>query len=102
MVMKTKTPTRDLKSLARRLGYAAGEMAKLEQSAARTRLAFALEVMRAESGQTQAQVAARMGVTQSTVSRLESSDWRELRLGEIDAYLKAVGRPWTDLHPLLG
>jgi DNA-binding Xre family transcriptional regulator len=100
--MKTKTHTRDLKSLARRLGYSPAEMAKLAQSEARTRLSSALEVMRVESGQTQSQVAERMGVNQSTVSRIESSHWQELRLGEIDAYLKAVRRPWTDIHPLLG
>jgi len=40
-----------------------------------------------------------MGVNQSTVSRIESSHWQELRLGEIDAYLKAVRRPWSDNPP---
>jgi DNA-binding transcriptional regulator YiaG len=100
--MKTKNDIRDLRSLAKRLGYSERALVKLEQAAGRTRLACELEVMRAESGQTQSQVAARMGVTQSTVSRIESSPWQELRLGEIDAYLKAVRRPWKDIHPLLG
>jgi len=36
-------------------------------------------------------VARRMGVTQSTVSRLESDRWQDLRLGELDAYLRAIG-----------
>jgi hypothetical protein len=29
-------------------------------------------------------------VTQSTVSRLESDRWQDLRLGELDAYLRAI------------
>ena len=35
-------------------------------------------------------VAKRMGVTQSTVSRLEDSRWQDMKLGELDDYLKAM------------
>ena len=88
----TKTKAhRDVFSLAARLGYAPKDLAKLRAKAAETDLTALLEARRQAAGLTQAEVALRMGVTQSTVSRLESDRWQDIRLGELDAYLRAVG-----------
>jgi transcriptional regulator with XRE-family HTH domain len=65
-------------------------VAALQQKVADTDFTAMLEARRQAAGLTQAEVARRMGVTQSTVSRLESDRWQDLRLGELDAYLRAV------------
>ena len=82
---------RDVFSLAASLGYTPKAVAALRQKAADTDFTAKLEVRRHSAGLTQAEVARRMGVTQSTVSRLESDRWQDLRLGELDAYLRAIG-----------
>jgi len=81
---------RDVFSLAASLGYAPKAVAALRQKVADTDFTAMLEARRQAAGLTQAEVARRMGVTQSTVSRLESDRWQDLRLGELDAYLRAV------------
>jgi DNA-binding XRE family transcriptional regulator len=82
---------RDVFTLAASLGYAPKAVAGLRQKVADTDFTAQLEARRQSAGLTQAEVARRMGVTQSTVSRLESDRWQDLRLGEIDAYLRAIG-----------
>jgi DNA-binding XRE family transcriptional regulator len=87
----TKSRThRDVFTLAVSLGYAPKAVASLRQKVADTDFTAMLEARRQAAGLTQAEVARRMGVTQSTVSRLESDRWQDLRLGELDAYLRAV------------
>jgi len=87
----TKSRThRDVFTLAASLGYAPKAAAALRQKVADTDFTAMLEARRQAAGLTQAEVARRMGVTQSTVSRLESDRWQDLRLGELDAYLRAV------------
>lgn len=81
---------RDVFSLAAALGYAPREVRRLRARVADTELTAMLEARRQAAGLTQAEVARRMGVTQSTVSRLESDRWQDLRLGELDAYLRAL------------
>ena len=87
----TKSRThRDVFTLAASLGYAPKAVASLRQKVADTDFTAMLEARRQAAGLTQVEVARRMGVTQSTVSRLESDRWQDLRLGELDAYLRAV------------
>ena len=83
-------PHRDVFSLAASLGYTPKAVAALRQKVAETDFTARLEARRHLAGLTQVEVARRMGVTQSTVSRLESDRWQDLRLGELDAYLRAV------------
>ncbi len=92
MAMRTtkSRPHRDVFTLAASLGYTPKEVAGLRQKVADTDFAARLEARRQSAGLTQAEVARRMGVTQSTVSRLESDRWQDLRLGELDAYLRAI------------
>jgi DNA-binding XRE family transcriptional regulator len=91
--MKTKVaPKRtypDVFTLVADLGYSSKSVAGLRRKAAETDFTAMLEARRQAAGLTQAQIAKRMGVTQSTVSRLESDRWQDLRLGELDAYLRA-------------
>lgn len=81
----------DVFALATDLGYSRKSVAGLRRKAAETDFTAMLEARRQAAGLTQAEVAKRMGVTQSTVSRLESDRWQDLRLGELDAYLRACG-----------
>ena len=83
---------RDVFALAVDLGYSPKSVAGLRRKAAETDFTAMLEARRQAAGLTQSEVAKRMGVTQSTVSRLESDRWQDLRLGELDAYLRACGR----------
>jgi DNA-binding XRE family transcriptional regulator len=83
---------RDVFALAADLGYSTKSVAGLRQKAAETDFTAMLEARRQAAGLTQSEVAKRMGVTQSTVSRLESDRWQDLRLGELDAYLRACGK----------
>ena len=95
-VMATRTTRskvhRDVFTLAASLGRGPKEVARLRLKAAETDLTAMLEARRQAAGLTQVEVARRMGVTQSTVSRLESDRWQDLRLGELDAYLRALER----------
>jgi DNA-binding XRE family transcriptional regulator len=83
---------RNVFSLAASLGYAPKDLAELRAKADGTDLTAMLEARRQAAGLTQAEVARRMDVTQSTVSRLESDRWQDIRLGELDAYLRAVAK----------
>lgn len=91
--MKTKVAQKrtypDVFTLVADLGYSNKSVAGLRRKAAETDFTAMLEARRQAAGLTQAQIAKRMGVTQSTVSRLESDRWQDLRLGELDAYLRA-------------
>jgi predicted XRE-type DNA-binding protein len=91
--MKTKASQvrtyRDVFSLVADLGYSAESVSGLRRQAADIDFTAMLETRRQAAGLTQAEVAKRMGVAQSTVSRLESDRWQDLRLGELVAYLQA-------------
>jgi predicted DNA-binding protein (UPF0251 family) len=54
-------------------------------------VAAELEWLRCAARLTQGEVARRMGVSQSTVSRLQATPAADLRLGEILSFLRAVG-----------
>ncbi len=56
-----------------------------------TMLSNMLAVLRNKSELTQAQLAAKMNCTQSTVSKLESSDDADLCIGEIRQVARALG-----------
>lgn len=64
---------------------------EVQKLAASTRVVDELCRMRARAGLTQAQIADRIGCTQSRISKLEGSVDRDLSLGEIFDYVKASG-----------
>lgn len=92
MMIKTrKKKVRSLSLLASELlGYSKLAAKELQDQYDDTLLGTHLERLRSDAGLTQAEVAKRMGVTQSTVSRLEDSRWQDMKLGELDDYLKAM------------
>ncbi len=53
--------------------------------------AYRLRELRIRAGLTQSQLAARIGVGQRQVSKIESGDLDSARVGTIRKYLKAVG-----------
>lgn len=57
----------------------------------RTRLIRCLIEMRAKSGLSQANVAERVGCSQSRISRLEHGSDADISIGELVAYVRAVG-----------
>lgn len=61
------------------------------EMAARRRLSAALAARRRELGLSQAEVAARMGTSQSAVARLEAGG-ADARLSSLERYAAAVGR----------
>ena len=73
------------------LGYSKLAAKELQVQHDDTLLGAHLERLRCEAGLTQAEVAKRMGVTQSTVSRLEGSRWQDMKLGELEGYLSNLG-----------
>jgi transcriptional regulator with XRE-family HTH domain len=64
---------------------------EVQKLAASTRVVDELCRMRTRAGLTQAQIADRIGCTQSRISKLEGSVDRDLSLGEIFDYVKASG-----------
>ena len=92
MMIKTRRKkVRSLSLLASELlGYSKLAAKELQDQYDDTLLGAHLERLRCDAGLTQAEVAKRMGVTQSTVSRLEGSRWQDMKLGELDDYLKAM------------
>jgi len=74
-----------------RAGASAAERRKAAERQGDLAVAAELEWLRCSAGLTQAEVARRMGVSQSTVSRLQATPHGELRLGEILGFLRAVG-----------
>lgn len=65
-------------------------------------VAAELEWLRCSARLTQAEVARRMGVSQSTVSRVQATPIAELRLGEILSFLRAVGAGSASLELTTG
>ena len=63
----------------------------VQKLAGTTRVVDELCLMRTRAGLTQAQIAERIGCTQSRISKLEGSVDRDLSLGEIFDYVKATG-----------
>jgi transcriptional regulator with XRE-family HTH domain len=64
---------------------------EVQKLAASTRVVDELCRMRTRAGLTQAQIAERIGCTQSRISKMEGSIDRDLSLGEIFDYVKATG-----------
>jgi len=64
---------------------------EVQKLTASTRVVDELCQMRTRAGLTQAQIAERIGCTQSRISKLEGSVDRDLSLGEIFDYVKATG-----------
>ena len=85
----------DKKSDAAKLAAKLAGDATIEQEVARhrqaTQLATALEDFRVRKGLRQKDIAARMGVSNSTVSRIEDSLDADLRLGDLTNYAAALG-----------
>ena len=91
MIKTRKKKVRSLSVLASELlGYSKLAAKELQNQYDDTLLGVHLERLRCDAGYTQSDVAKHMGVTQSTVSRLEDSRWQDMKLGELDAYLKAL------------
>lgn len=53
--------------------------------------AFRLRELREEAGMTQAQLAERIGVGQRQVSKIETGDLENAKIGTIRSYLRAIG-----------
>ena len=85
----------DKKADAAKLAAKLAGDATMEQEVARhrqaTQLATALEDFRVRKGLRQKDIAARMGVSNSTVSRIEDSHDADLRLGDLTNYAAALG-----------
>ena len=66
------------------------ERAELETLKKKSIVTDALVQIRKEAGMTQAQMAEKMGVTQSAISKIESGSDESLKLSEIKAYSRAT------------
>jgi len=64
---------------------------ELEQEVADKALAKTLFAMRCSGGITQAEMASRIGCTQSRLSKLENSGTAGIKVGDLIAYAKALG-----------
>ena len=71
-------------------GGARGPMEKSLQTAGHQKLAELIRTLRVESGQTQVELAERLGETQSAVSKVESGQ-RRLDLVQLATYATALG-----------
>ena len=92
MIKTRKKKSPNISMLAKELlGYSKLAAKQLQVQYDDTILGAHLERLRCEAGLTQAEVAKRMGVTQSTVSRLEGSRWQDIKLGELEEYLSNLG-----------
>ena len=64
---------------------------EVEENISKTKLVSALEEIRVRKGMTQKDVAAKMGISVSKVSRFEASEDADLRIGDVKAYMQAIG-----------
>ena len=62
----------------------------VEENISKTRFVSALEAIRTRKGMTQKDVATKMGISVSKVSRFEASADDDLRIGDVKAYLQAI------------
>lgn len=60
---------------------------------ARTAVVRQLAALRARAGMTQADLAQKIGCTQSRISKIEASKDEDITLGVIDDYVQATGSP---------
>lgn len=88
---KTRRRYHSIDAVLARAGIPATERRRAAERQSDLCLAADLEWLRCAAGLTQAEVARRMGVSQSTVSRIQSSPQAELRFGEVLGFLRAVG-----------
>lgn len=64
---------------------------EVEENISKTKLVSALEEIRVRKGMTQKDVATKMGISVSKVSRFEASEDADLRIGDVKAYMQAIG-----------
>lgn len=62
----------------------------VEENISKTKFVSALEGIRVRKGMTQKDVAAKMGISVSKVSRFEASADDDLRIGDVKAYMQAI------------
>ena len=62
----------------------------VEENISKTKFVSALEEIRVRKGMTQKDVAVKMGISVSKVSRFEASADDDLRIGDVKAYLQAI------------
>lgn len=88
---RTRRRYHSIDAVLARAGIPAAERRRAAERQSALSVAADLEWLRCAAGLTQAEVARRMGVSQSTVSRIQASPQGDLRLGDILAFLRAVG-----------
>lgn len=81
----------DIAELAKGLGFDAKGLAEVRRKVASRSVSRTLAALRASKGLTQKELAARMGRTQSALSKLETTDNDDFRLGDVRAYASALG-----------
>lgn len=81
----------DIAELAEGLGFDAKGLAEVRRKVADRSVSGMLAALRARKGLTQKELAVRMGRTQSAVSKLETTDNDDFRLGDVRAYASALG-----------
>lgn len=93
--MPKTIPTRkafaSLEDYARAGRLSGRSLAKIKDLARGTAILDRLVLERVRAGLTQAEMARRLGTSQSWVSKLEDSEDADLTLGEIDRYSAALG-----------
>ena len=80
-----------VEALLRGEGVPEEVQAKVNELGSETRLVHQLSLLRHKAGITQEEMAKRLGVTQSAISKLESGLDEDLRLGDIREYSRASG-----------
>lgn len=73
------------------LGLSRATLARIQRLSRQTQTIDRLVIERVRAGLNQAELARRMGCSQSYISKLEDSKDADLKLGEIERYCAALG-----------